>query len=58
MGKSTVRNMFADHGISTWSADAAVEHLYGPRGAGTVALKPIFAEAISDQGRCSIMGCF
>ncbi len=48
MGKSTTAALFAAEGVPVWDADATVHRLYGPGGAATLALQPLFPEAIED----------
>ena len=50
MGKSTTAKMFADAGVPVWDADAAVHLLYGPGGAGSVAIKSLIPQAVTDEG--------
>ncbi len=50
MGKSTVAAMFRDEGASVWDADAAVRRLYARGGAGYLAVKERFPEAIGQDG--------
>ncbi len=53
MGKSTTAEMFADLGIPTWDADAAVHRIYGAGGAGGPALSDLVPSAIQDDGGVS-----
>ena len=41
MGKSTVLGFFAEEGLETWDADAAVARLYAPQGEGFAAIRKI-----------------
>jgi dephospho-CoA kinase len=50
MGKSTTAKMFAEAGVPVWDADAVVHRLYGPDGAGAVALTAIAPDAVTDDG--------
>ena len=50
MGKSTTAKMFADEGIPVWDADATVHKLYGPDGAGTIAIARFAPEVIDAKG--------
>ncbi len=47
MGKSTTAAMFAAEGVPVWDADAAVQRLYAPKGAGSAALAQVFPEVIT-----------
>ncbi len=50
MGKSTTAAMFAEAGLPTWDADAAVHKLYGPGGAGAAAIAAIASDAVDENG--------
>ena len=50
MGKSTTAAMFAEAGVPAWDADAAVERLYGPGGAGGPAIAAIRPDAVRPDG--------
>ncbi|WP_424972153.1 dephospho-CoA kinase [Dinoroseobacter sp. S76] len=50
MGKSTTAKMFAARGVPVWDADAAVHRLYGPGGAGAVAIATLFPDALAGEG--------
>ena len=50
MGKSTVLSMFAELGVPTWSADAAVHRLYAPGGAGAEAVRTLVPRAVGAEG--------
>ena len=41
VGKTTITRLFAEQGVSTWSADEAVERLYGKEGEGTKRLAEV-----------------
>lgn len=47
MGKSTTAAMFAEDGVPTWDADAAVARLYGPGGAAVPAVAEIAPDAVT-----------
>lgn len=46
MGKSTTAQIFADHGIPIWDADATVHALYAANGAAAHAIAQIYPEVI------------
>jgi dephospho-CoA kinase len=46
MGKSTTADMFREHGISVWSADAAVHSMYAKGGAAVEAVRAEFPTAV------------
>lgn len=50
MGKSTTAQMFAEHGIPVWDADAAVHRLYAPGGAAVAPVAARFPEALGADG--------
>ena len=48
MGKSTTAKLFEQEGVACYDADAAVHRLYQKNGAGALALKNVFPQAIVD----------
>jgi dephospho-CoA kinase len=50
MGKSTLLAMFADLGVPTWDADAAVHRLYATGGAGIGPIRALAPQAIGPDG--------
>lgn len=50
MGKSETAKLFARLGLPVFDADATVHALYGPGGAGTVAVAVRFPEAVTAEG--------
>lgn len=49
-GKTTTSEIFAAEGIPVWSADTAVQDLYGPDAPGTNAIAEIHPEAVTEKG--------
>jgi len=49
-GKTTTAGMFAEAGALVWSADEAVNRLYGPGGGGEEAVRRICPEAVPKPG--------
>lgn len=50
MGKSTLLAMFAELGVPTWDADAAVHRLYAPGGSGVELIRAIAPQAVGPRG--------
>lgn len=50
MGKSTTAQLFAEHGIPVWDADAAVHRIYAAGGEGGAVLSDIVPDAIAPDG--------
>jgi len=50
MGKSTTAQMFVDHGLPVWDADAAVARLYAPDGGAAEKLQKVVAGVAVPDG--------
>ncbi len=46
MGKTTTAEMFSNHGVPVWDADAAVHRLYAPGGAAVAQIATLCPEAV------------